>query len=45
MTILPLGHVLARIALGVAMAGQRHYPCQCHDWVLREDRWELVARA
>ena len=44
MTILPLGYVLTRIALGAAIAQQQHYPCTCHDWVLREDRWDLVAR-
>ena len=34
-----------RAALTAAIAGQTHYPCQCHDWVWRLDHWELVPRS
>jgi len=32
-----LGWVLAKAVLGDITAAQHHYPCQCHDWVLKED--------
>jgi hypothetical protein len=36
--------VWAKIGLGVIIKGQAHYPCRCHDWVLGDDGWRLVAR-
>lgn len=41
---LSLGDVLKRLVLAQAVTSQRHYPCRCHDWVLRRTGWELVKR-